>query len=212
MSSSSTMVYAHDRGLQACPVCTKVHSTKTHQCDFCKTRLHQWGDYSIQKTWAWLLTSIVLYIPANLLPMMTTSFLGDAQVSTIVGGVFLLWSHGSYPIAAIIFLASVIVPIGKMVVLVWLCLSVQLQSTTAIQQKAHVYHLTELIGRWSMVDVFVVSILVALVQLGGLMSIQPGPAALAFAAMVATTMLAAMSFDSRLLWRQITEQGGSDEH
>ncbi len=99
-----------------------------------------------------------------------------------------------------IFVASVLVPVGKILILIWLCLSVQLRQTTALQHKTRLYRLTELVGRWSMVDVFVVGILVALLQLGRAMTILPGPAALAFAGMVCTTMLAAISFDPRLLW------------
>ena len=154
----------------------------------------------MQKTWAWLLTSVLLYLPANFLPIMYTTKWGNPKGSTIIGGVITLWHHGSYPIATIIFVASVLVPVGKILILVWLCLSVQLRWRGALEQKTQFYRITELVGRWSMVDVFVVGILVALIQLGKLLSILPGPAALAFAGMVFTTMLAAGSFDPRLLW------------
>jgi len=154
----------------------------------------------MQSTWAWLLTAVLLYLPANFLPIMYTNKWGDVHESTILGGVLKLWSHGSYPIATIIFVASVLVPIGKILILIWLCLSVQLRHSTTLQHKTKMYRITELVGRWSMVDVFVVGILVALIQFGQIMTILPGPAALAFAGMVFTTMLAAHSFDPRLLW------------
>jgi len=194
------------RGLQGCPVCTLVVPVGTLHCPRCGAHGHARGpagmvwNESLQKTWAWLITSMLLYLPANFLPIMFTNKLGDEKESTILGGVVTLWHHGSYPIAIIIFVASVLVPVGKILVLVWLCLSVQLGRPTALRQKTNLYRMTELVGRWSMVDVFVVGILVALIQLGKLMSVLPGPAALAFAGMVVTTMLAAGSFDPRLLW------------
>lgn len=126
-----------------------------------------------------------------------------------MGGVANLWEHGSEPIAAIIFVASIVVPIGKMFVLAWLCLSVQFGSRFARAQKTKLYRITEFVGRWSMIDVFVVSILVALIQLGNVMTILPGTAALAFAGMVATTMLAALRFDPRLLWVPAAEHKGA---
>jgi paraquat-inducible protein A len=197
---------ASAKGVQGCPVCTKVIPKSTTHCPRCGTHGHPRAHGSVvwspalQKTWAWLFTSILLYLPANFLPIMYTNRMGNPRGSTIIGGVFTLWHHGSYPIATIIFVASVLVPVGKILILIWLCLSVQLRWSTSIQRKTELYRLTELVGRWSMVDVFVVGVLVALIQFGNLMSIVPGPAALAFAGMVFTTMLAASSFDPRLLW------------
>jgi len=194
------------QGLQGCPVCTLVLPLGTPHCPRCGTHGHPRTPVellrspSLQKTWAWLLTSVLLYLPANFLPIMFTSRLGSPRGSTIMGGVFTLWHHGSYPIATIIFVASVLVPVGKIAILIWLCLSVQLRWTGSVKRKAQLYRLTELVGRWSMVDVFVVGVLVALIQFGALMTIVPGPGALAFAGMVFTTMLAAGSFDPRLLW------------
>jgi len=193
------------QGLQGCAICTAVFPIETTHCPRCGAHGHVPGaprpwNPSLQKTWAWLITSVLLYMPANFLPIMYTSKWGNAHESTILGGVIKLWEHGSYPIATIIFVASVLVPVGKILILIWLCLSVQLRQTTALQHKTQMYRLTELVGRWSMVDVFVVGILVALIQFGRAMTILPGPAALAFAGMVCTTMLAAISFDPRLLW------------
>ncbi|MGB1261659.1 MAG: PqiA/YebS family transporter subunit [Cognaticolwellia sp.] len=156
---------------------------------------------SVQKTWALLITAIFLYIPANALPIMTTSFLGQDDPSTIIGGVFLLWHMGSYPIAIIIFIASVIVPVAKILVLIWLNYSVQKQSDRLSLERVRWYRIAEFIGRWSMIDVFVVIILVSLIQLGPAMSITPGAATLAFSGVVILTMLAAMSFEPKLIWK-----------
>ncbi|WP_158969656.1 paraquat-inducible protein A [Paraglaciecola sp. L3A3] len=156
---------------------------------------------SIQTTWALIATSILLYIPANTLPIMYTNVLGDSQSSTILGGVVILWQMGSYPIAIIIFFASVMVPLAKLVILCWLNYSVQTQQQHNLQERMFYYRITEFIGRWSMIDVFVVAILVSLIQLGNIMNIMPGHAAIAFCGVVITTMLAAMTFDSKLIWQ-----------
>ena len=197
---------ATSQGLQGCPVCTLINPLDSGSCRRCGAHghppphsAHAWSE-SLQRTWAWLLTSVILYIPANFLPIMYTHSWGSVRESTILGGVVTLWHHGSYPIAVVIFVASVLVPVGKIIVLGWLCLSIQLGLTGSLKHKTVMYRLTEAVGRWSMVDVYVVGTLVALIQLGKIMTILPGPAALAFAGMVCTTMLAARSFDSRLLW------------
>ncbi len=156
---------------------------------------------SVQKTWALLLTAVILYIPANVFPIMTTHFLGQDEPNTIIGGVIVLWQLGSYPIAAIIFIASVIVPIAKILVLAWLNYSVQKQSDRLSLERVKWYRLAELVGRWSMIDVFVVIILASLIQLGPTMSITPGTATLAFSGLVIVTMLAAMTFEPRLIWK-----------
>ncbi|MCJ8271592.1 MAG: paraquat-inducible protein A, partial [Psychrosphaera sp.] len=156
---------------------------------------------SIQKTWALIITSIVLYIPANLLPIMNTRLLGQDDPSTILGGVILLWHMGSYPIAAVIFIASVAVPVAKILVLIWLNYSVARRQTNLTQERIVLYRIAEFVGRWSMVDVYVVIILVSLIQLGNTMSIYPGGASLAFCGMVIVTMLAAMTFDSQLIFK-----------
>lgn len=194
---------ATGQGLHGCPVCTGVGPANAVHCNRCGADFHKhemaWTD-SIQKTWAWLITSIILYMPANALPIMQTRFLGRDTENTILSGVVTLWDHGSYPIAIVIFVASVFVPIGKIVILAWLCVSVQFGHTGGRRHRILLYRLTEFVGRWSMVDVFVVGILVALIRLGNIMTILPGPAALAFAGMVVTSMLAAISFDPRLIW------------
>lgn len=198
---AASSAFAH--GLQGCEICTSVGPVEKTRCECCGAKLHAgWSD-SIQKTWAWLITSAMLYFPANFLPITYTRFFGKETQSTILGGVVTLWEHGDRPIAVIIFVASVLVPLGKMIVLSWMCLSVQLGSNFALAQKTKLYRVTEFVGRWSMIDVFVVGILVALIQVGNIMTVRPGVAAIAFAGMVVTTMLASLSFDPRLLWAPI---------
>lgn len=197
------------QGLQGCPICTSVGPVEKRHCECCGATLHSGWDDSIQKTWAWLLTSAMLYVPANFLPITYTIYLGKETESTILGGAVTLWEHGSQPIALVIFVASILVPLGKMIVLSWLCLSVQTGSRFALTQKTKLYRITEFVGRWSMIDVYVVGILVALIQLGNIMTIRPGIAAVAFAAMVVTSMLAALAFDPRLLWAPVNRNIGT---
>jgi len=183
-----------------CHTCMTVNSQNHLKCSLCGSPLHLKKKSDLQTTWAFLITSILLYIPANFFPIMSTTFLGETTSSTIMGGIITLWYHGSYPIALIIFIASIFIPAAKIIALTWLCLSVHLHSSKSLKQKTQLYRLTEFIGRWSMVDIFVVAILVALIRMGDLMSIEPGLASLAFSAMVITTMLAAMNFNSKLIW------------
>lgn len=181
-----------------CPHCGWFNRSGRSRCVHCGSTLHHRKPHSLQLTWGWLITALVLYVPANVYPIMITDAPGGRMASTIIGGIQLLWNMGSYPIAAIIFIASVMVPIAKFLALIVLCLRVRHPAHP--RQLTQLYRITEFIGRWSMVDVFVVAVLVALVQMGALMSIYPGIAALSFAGMVLFTMLAAMSFDVRLLW------------
>lgn len=160
---------------------------------------------SIQRTWALLITATLLYIPANLLPIMHTQLFGRDEPSTIVGGAITLWESGDYPVAIIIICASVLIPVAKILILTWLNLSVQKGLTRGTKVRTRFYRLTEGIGRWSMIDVFVVAILVALVQLGNTIAIHPGPAAIAFCGVVFITMVAAMTFDNRLIWQNRKE-------
>ncbi|MWJ26608.1 PqiA/YebS family transporter subunit [Halomonas sp. ZH2S] len=191
------------QGLTGCTTCGLINRLSSHgknYCARCHEHLHARVPHSLQRTWALLGAAAVMYIPANLYPIMTTTSLGDSTPSTIIGGVVELLQMGSWPVAAVIFIASVIVPVSKLVALVWLCLVVKRSNELNAAARTRLYRVTEFIGRWSMVDVFVVAILVALIRAGSLMSITPGPAALAFGAVVALTMLAAMSFDPRLIW------------
>lgn len=194
---------ATSQGVVGCPTCgviTRLGEQARSHCQRCGEVLHARTPHSLQRTWALLFAAAVLYIPANIYPIMQNTAFGQSHASTIIGGIMDLISGGSWPIALIIFIASIIVPIVKIVVLAWLCLRINHSSTMTDISRIRLYRLTDFIGRWSMVDVFVVAILVALIRAGELMSISPGPAALAFASVVVLTMLAAISFDPRLIW------------
>ena len=195
-------------GLACCHVCYKLAPADLHRCPRCRAALHLRAPDSLQRTVALLITAVVLYVPANVLPIMTTTQLGNATESTILGGVVLLMKMGSYPVAAVIFIASVMVPIAKMVALAWLCWSVARRHPASHRQRTVLYRVTEFVGRWSMTDVFVVTILVALIHLGGLLVITPGPAAVAFGGVVILTMLAPESFDPRLIWDELESRDG----
>lgn len=192
-------------GLACCHVCYKLSLADLHACPLCGSALHVRMGNSLQRTMALVFTAIVLYIPANVLPIMTTAQLGTPEDSTILGGVVVLIHHESYPIAAVIFIASVLVPTGKLMAISWLCWSVKRRHETSHGQRTRLYRVTEFVGKWSMTDVFVVAILVALIQLTGLLTINAGPAAIAFGGVVVVTMLAAESFDPRLIWDQLEE-------
>ncbi len=197
-------------GLAACHVCGKASSAALHRCPRCEAPIHVRKPDSLQRTIALLLTAVVLLLPANILPIMHTENLGRVTPSTILGGVVLLWEEGAYPIALVILIASVVVPIAKILILSTLVLGVARASTASPHDRARLYKVTEMVGRWSMIDVFVVAILVALINLGDLLTIRPGNAALAFAGVVVSTILAAGSFDPRLIWDQVPAQKESD--
>ena len=196
---------AISRGLASCHTCLKLAPADVHYCPRCGSAMHLRATDSLQRCVALLITATLLYIPANVLPIMYTDQLGSTEPSTILGGVVLLIKLGSVPIAAVIFIASVMVPSGKLIAMFYLVWSVRSHSKLSPRQRTVMYQVTEFIGKWSMVDVFVVAILVALVHLGGLLVIRPGYAALAFAGVVIVTMIAAEIFDSRLIWDQLEE-------
>ncbi len=150
-----------------------------------------------------VIAAAVLYIPANLLPILTIRELGLAREKTILSGLVEFWEMGSYPIAIVIFTASILIPILKIAALLWLCAAAKGMVSCSVRMMGKVYWITELLGRWSMVDIFVVAILVAMVQLGNYMTVTPGVGAVAFAGVVILTMFAAMCFDPKLLWDQL---------
>ncbi len=192
--------YAWQQGLMSCHICNKLAKISQSHCERCGAKIHSRQPRSLQRTIAFIMTSILLYFPANLLPIMYTNQLGSSIESTILGGIILLWQYESYPIAVVIFVASVIVPIAKLFSLCWLCRVAHYGSRIDRVEFAMLYRVTELVGRWSMVDVFVVAVLAALVKLTGIITIKPGIAAFAFAGVVVMTMFAAHSFDQRLIW------------
>ncbi|MBU3029055.1 paraquat-inducible protein A [Paracoccus marinaquae] len=204
-SHGGPVLTAHRAGLMGCRRCGRVWPKGQRQCARCGSRLVQPDRSGLQAVWAWWLAGLIAYIPANLMPMMRTQAFGGlkgSSESTIVGGVLELIHYGSYDIAAVVFFASVVVPVAKFISIAWLAI---VAGRPATVEQAHtrlkIYEVVEFIGRWSMIDVFVVAILSALVQLGFVVSIHPGPAAAAFAISVAFTMLSAQSFDPRLIWR-----------
>jgi paraquat-inducible protein A len=201
---------AASRNLAACHLCCKLAPADLHHCPRCGSAMHPRKSDSIQRTLALLVTACVLYIPANVYPIMYTDQLGSTEPSTIIGGVILLIKLGSVPVAAVIFLFSVMVPIGKFLAMFYLVWTVERRSRLDARQRTLMYNIVEFVGRWSMIDVFVVAILAALVHLGGLLVIRPGVAALAFAGVVIVTMIAAESFDSRLIWDVMEEKDSDD--
>lgn len=198
---------AVDFGLASCHTCGKVSKEELKKCPRCGSRLLIRKPDSIQRTLALMIAAGVLYIPANTLPIMTVVELGVVTENTIVSGMISFWNQKAYPIAIVIFTASILIPFLKIVALTWLCLAASGKMRSSPAMLGKIYWFTELLGRWSMVDIFVVGILVALVQLGNYMTITAGAGALAFAGVVILTMLAAMSFDPRLLWDRLDIMG-----
>lgn len=190
-------------GLAGCHACGKVSPESLGRCPRCGTHLHIRKPNSIQRTVALLIAATVLYIPAMILPIMTVLEFGGTANKTIIVGMMEFWQSGAYPIAIVIFTASILIPLLKIVALVWLCAAATGKVDPSPKILGKVYWLTELLGRWSMVDIFVVAILVAMVQLGAYMRVLPGPGAVAFGGVVILTMFAAMNFDPRLLWDQL---------
>jgi paraquat-inducible protein A len=197
---SHGLITARDAGLVACQQCGQVHALQARVCKRCEGRLQSRDVESLQKVWAWLIAGMIAYIPANLYPMLLTSTLVERSESTIIGGVIELFEHGSWGIAAIVFAASVMIPVGKFVAIIYLALSVQKRSQANRHERHKAYEVVEFIGRWSMIDVFVVAILSALVQLDTIATVNPGIAAMSFALSVIFTMLSAQAFDSRMIW------------
>ncbi len=191
---------ALDSGLTGCQTCFRLVPASERRCPQCHSRIEARIPNSLQRTLGLTIAASILYIPANVLPITKTVYLGNTTNSTIMGGVITLWEHGSYGIAAVILIASVMVPLAKLIILFYLCFATSRKVVRNPHQCASLYRLTELIGRWSMIDVFVVAVLVALVQLGNIISFYPGFAALSFAAVVIITMFAAEQFDARLIW------------
>jgi paraquat-inducible protein A len=169
-------------------------------CPRCGAPLHSRKPNSVARVWALVIAAVVFYIPANLLPITHTISLGTVQSDTIMSGVIFFVQSGSWPVALVIFVASVFVPLMKLLILSMLLVSVQRRWQWRPVDRTRLYRLTEAIGRWSMLDIFVVTILVALVHLGALATIEAGPGAVFFAAVVVVTMLAAEAFDPRLIW------------
>jgi paraquat-inducible protein A len=184
----------------ACQACHQVVAEGPARCPRCGGRLRRRKRDSVARTWALLAAAAILYLPANLLAVMRVSSLGHRQADTILSGVLYFFQEGSWHLALVIFIASIVVPVAKMGALGFLLVSVQRRSRWRPGDRTRLYLLTELVGRWSMVDIYVITLMVALVELGALATVEPGPGATAFAAVVVLTLLAAKSFDPRLIW------------
>ncbi|WP_391487628.1 membrane integrity-associated transporter subunit PqiA [Leclercia tamurae] len=199
------------QNLRLCSCCTAILPVDQEVCPRCESKGHVRRKNSLQWTMALLITSIMLYLPANILPIMITDLLGDEMPSTIMAGVVLLWGEGSYPVALVIFIASIMVPTLKMIAIAWLCWDAKGHGKRDSERMHLIYEVVEFVGRWSMIDVFVIAVLSALVRIGGLMSIYPAIGALMFALVVIMTMFAAMTFDPRLSWDREPESSHEDE-
>lgn len=204
---------ALDAGIIVCGECHKLaylREGEVQHCTRCGARLHARRPDSIVRTWALLVTAAILYIPANLLPIMTVNFLGKGTPATIMEGVVELMHAGMLPIAMVVFVASILVPTFKLVGIALLLYSVQRHQPMSARQRILMYRFIEWIGRWSMLDIFVIAILVAAVNFGNLASIEANLGAAAFASVVILTMMAAVTFDPRLIWDN-TFDGSEDE-
>ena len=209
----STLLRAADLGVIGCPVCGLVCRNvpgdaqldgdgvdDAMACPRCNTTLRRRKTNSYTRTWALLIAGFLLYIPANVLPIMRTASLGDVDDNTIISGVVELWTNGSADLAVIVFVASIVVPMLKFLALGILLVSSQRGSDWARPQRAKLYRLVEFIGYWSMLDVFVVALLTALVRFSVLSRVEPLPGVVFFGLTVVLTMLASISFDPRLIW------------
>jgi paraquat-inducible protein A len=201
---------AAEAGLVSCEICSLLSrpasAAEPGYCPRCGAELSSRHHHSIQYTWALVIAAAICYIPANALPVLSTTTLGSTDSDTIMGGVVFLYTSGSWPLALIVLIASVMVPLGKLVALVYLLITVQRGSIENNRERTRLYRMVEFIGRWSMLDVFVDTFTVALVQLSPLMSVEPGPGVVFFAAVVVLTMIAAESFDPRLIWDSSTRR------
>ena len=198
---------AIDAGILVCGECHELNRQEDQEragqaqlCTRCGAHLHARKPDSLRRTWALLLTAMLMYIPANVLPIMTVYSLGKGQPDTIMSGVIELINYGMLPIAIVVFVASILVPTFKLVGIALLLFSVQRKQPLSARQRSLMYRFIEWIGRWSMLDIFVITILVALVKFGNLASIEAGFGAVAFCSVVVLTMLAAVAFDPRLIW------------
>jgi len=195
---------AMEHGLQGCEGCgllsRPADGEEEGRCPRCGEELRFRKPASLQRTWAFVISAAICYVPANVLPVLTTTTVAGSDSDTILQGVVLLWSPTGWPLSLIVLFASIMIPSAKILTLAYLLVTVQRGSIESQGQRVRLYRTVELIGRWSMVDVFVDAFTAALVQLQPLMSVSPGPGLPFFAAVVVLTMLAVESFDPRLIW------------
>ena len=207
-----SLTTAAQAGLISCHACHKLSKMPVGLpegvaiCPRCETPIHSRKPNSLSRTWALLIAAYILYIPANLLPVMTVISFGKGTPDTILSGVEELIHAGMLPIALLVFFASITVPVLKLLTLTYLLLSVHYKSRWRPRERTFLYRITEVVGRWSMIDIFMISILIALVKLQAVATIEPGMGAISFAAVVILTMFAAIGFDPRLIWDKMEER------
>jgi integral membrane protein, PqiA family len=198
-------------GLVSCESCGLLsRPADIHEpghCPRCGEELSLRKHNAIQRTWAYIIAAFICYIPANLLPVMVSTTLGKSEDDTIISGVVLLYTTGSWPLALIVLIASVMIPLAKIIALAYLLITVQRSSIKGRNDRQRLYRLVEFVGRWSMLDMFVIAFTAALIQLKPLMSIKPGAGILFFAAVVVLTIIGAENFDPRLIWDSSNKQG-----
>lgn len=197
----SKPVSALQAGLKACTACGKLQSLGDEAlCRRCGATVRSRRHHSLQRAWAFLIVGMLAYVPANTFPIMQTHSISGDTSDTIFSGIITLADSGSYVVAFIIFFASICIPVAKFVIIIGLALSLRFRWELSLHTRHMLHRITELVGRWSMIDVFVVAVLAALIQLGAILTIIPGVGINAFALSVVFTMLAASSLDPRLLW------------
>ncbi len=195
----ATVSRAIDAKLTDCKCCG-ILSYEADACRRCGAPVRLRSTQMLQVVLAWAMTSLCFYFPANVLPIMYTEQFQDSQASTILEGVFVLWEMSSYPVATIIFFASIVLPLIKILALVYLCYFVAYNNTRTPKEAFYVYKIIEFFGKWSMIDVFVIAVLVALVQFHGFAVISPGEGVIFFAAMVISSMLGSRAFEAKMIW------------
>ncbi len=208
LNMASNITSARALGVAGCHTCGQtVHLGKqAHvECPRCGADVHYRKHNSIKRAWAFLIAAFIMYIPANTDPMMRTTSLGNVSSDTIMEGVIYFLSHGDYLIGGVIFAASIMLPLLKMIALAYIFIMAQSRSTARRMEQTNLYKLAEILGKWSMLDIFVVGLMAGLVQLGTLTTIAPGPACIAFASVVILTMIAEMVFDPKIIWDQKEE-------
>jgi paraquat-inducible protein A len=194
--------------LIGCDCCRLVlHARERSRCPRCGSRLQRRKSFSITRSWAFLGAAIALYVPANIFPVMTVIRFGRGEPNTLLSGVIELLQDDMYPLALLVFLASITVPLLKLVALVTMLIMTGEGSARWLRGRTRLFRFVDFIGRWSMIDVFMLTILVALVRMGFIATVLPGLGAIAFASVVVLTMLAAASFDPRLMWDAAADAG-----
>ncbi len=196
----ASVLTARAAGLVGCTRCGRVHDQGVAFCLRCGSALQSRDTLALQKVWAWWWAGLIAYIPANIYPMLRMTQFGRPHESSIMGGVIDLAQHGDLWVAFVVFFASIIIPIGKFIAIAYLAWSVKKGIRTRDVGRLHMYEIVEFIGRWSMIDVFVVAILTALLQMDFIVTVSPGIAAFSFTVSVVCTMISAQSFDPRTIW------------